>query len=267
MFVEFAYCLSETLERYGPRPMPVRVDMPEIDVVEGVLKAGQGVIVATGHLGNWDVAAAELLRYRRPTHVVMAHEPNPSTNEYVERLHDGLGLDIVYSDQSVLASLELLHALRRNEIVAMQIDRVARSETAREVELFGGTVRFPRGPFELARLSGAPLVAVFAPRVGARHYQIHFGEPRTLARSASAEEVIRCMQGVAAEMEEMIRRSPHQWFQFEPFWVDDTKPPLDNRLEPSRARVLKDGASGRVYPRRESAMRSRTMSRRRSRSS
>ncbi len=224
MFVEFAYCLSETLERFGPRPMPVRVDLPNPDPIEQALESGRGAIVVTGHFGNWDIAAADLLRYGRPTHVVMAHEQNRSTNPYVERMRADRGLNIVYSDQSVLASLELLHALRRNEVVALQIDRLASLETAREVDLFGAAVRLPRGPFELARLSGAPLIAIFAPRRATRHYEIHFGEARTLTRTANAAEIEDCVNGVAREMEDMIRLHPHQWFQFEPFWVDDAAP-------------------------------------------
>ncbi len=224
MFVQFAYCLSETLERFGPRPMPVLVDLPDADPVLEAVECGRGAIIVTAHYGNWDVAAADLLRYDRPTHVVMAHEPNESANSYVEALRASVGLNIVYSDQSALASLELLSALRRNEIVALQVDRLAISDSALDVMMFGGRVRLPRGPFELARLSGAPLVAVFAPRVGTRHYEILFGRVQRLGRSATPDEVERSMSQVAQDMENAIGPNPYQWFQFEPFWVDDAVP-------------------------------------------
>ncbi len=268
MFVEFAYCLSETLERFGPRPLPVRVDLPEHDPIRESINAGRGAVVVTGHFGNWDIAALELLRYERPTHVVMAHEQNRSTNPYLEQMRAHRGLHVVYSDRSVLTSLELLHALRRNEIVALQIDRLATSDTAREVDMFGSPVRLPSGPFELARLSGAPLVPVFAPRLGSRHYRIHLGRPWGLKRAASAEEIQRCIAGVAGEMEEMVRCHPDQWFQFEPFWIADMQ--TQSQAAPNLA--PKAGWRSRSfarlpYARREVAMRSRTVSRRRSRSS
>ena len=267
MFVEFAYCLSETLERFGPRPMPVRVDLPDPDPVERALEAGSGVIIVTGHFGNWDIAAADLLRYGRPTNVVMAHEQNQSSSPYVERMREDRGLNIIYSDQSVLASLELLHALRRNEVVALQVDRLAGLDTAREVPMFGDLVRLPRGPFELARLSGSPLIAVFAPRLGARHYEILFGEARTLPRSATSSEVGACMAAVARELEESVRRLPYQWFQFERFWVDDGAPEPVMPASVARPRNRRLSLAEPRYARRESAIRSRTVSRRRSRSS
>ena len=95
MFVEFAYCFSETLERFGPQPRPVRVDLPKRDPIRDVLRQGKGVILVTGHFGNWDLAALELLRYDRPTHVVMAHEQNRSTNPYVEQMRAEHGLHVV----------------------------------------------------------------------------------------------------------------------------------------------------------------------------
>lgn len=271
MFVEFAYCLSETLERFGPRPRPVRVDLPRDDSIRQAIDAGRGAVVVTGHFGNWDIAALELLRYERPTHVVMAHEQNQSTHPYLEEMREHLGLHVVYSDRSVLSSLELLHALRRNEIVALQIDRLAASDTSREAAMFGSAVRLPSGPFELARLSGAPLIPVFAPRVGTRHYRIYLGRPWSLARNAGADEIHRCVAGVATEMQEMIRLHPDQWFQFEPFWTADAAP----AAQPSPLPLPQPGHAGwrsrsfarLSYPRRDVAMRSRTTSRRRSRSS
>jgi KDO2-lipid IV(A) lauroyltransferase len=268
MFVEFAYCFSETLERFGPRPRPVRIDLPGVDTIRTALDAGRGVVVVTGHFGNWDIAALELLRYGRPTHVVMAHEPNQSTNPYVEGMREDVGLNVVYSDHSVLSSLELLHALRRNEIVALQIDRLAASDSAREVRMFGANVYLPSGPFELARLSGAPLVAVFSPRVGTRHYQIHLGKSRSLPRDASAQQVEACVDGVVAEMEDTIRSRPSQWFQFEPFWLADAAPALESTAESApRAGVRSRSFVREAYARRAAVMRSRTVSRRRSRSS
>lgn len=259
MFVEFAFCISETLERFGPRPLPVRVDLPVRDFVEEAVQAGTGAIVVTGHFGNWDIAALELQKYRRPIHLVMAHEENDTTNPYVRRLRERAGLRVTYADRSALSSLNLLHALRRNEIVALQLDRLARSDTAREIQLFGQPARFPAGPFELARLSGAPLIPVFAPRHGTRHYEVRFGNPCSIRREARGARLAAVMSEVAAELEEMIRAYPNQWFQFAPFWSKDAPapPPLLAANEGPAAPQARSSAS----------MRWRTKSLSRSRSS
>src|SRR5689334_20698800 len=40
MFVEFAHCMTETMEFFGPRPNPVRVDVAEPDLLEAALEKG-----------------------------------------------------------------------------------------------------------------------------------------------------------------------------------------------------------------------------------
>jgi lauroyl/myristoyl acyltransferase len=269
MFSEFAFCISETLERFGPRPRPVRVDLPEHDFVEEAVAAGTGAIVVTAHFGNWDIAALELQKYQRPIRVVMAHEVNSSTNPYVRRLREAAGLQVSYSDRSALFSLDLLHALRRNEIIALQLDRLATSDTARAILFFGQPARFPSGPFELARLSGAPLIPVFAPRRGTRHYEVLFGQPQYVTRQARGARLTDIMTAVAAELETMIRTYPNQWFQFARFWQQGAvaSPSTHRRRTPGPPNEALSPAASSYVLRSSVSTRSQTRSLKPSRSS
>src|SRR5690606_16370031 len=81
---------------------------------------------------------------------------------------------------------------------------------------------FPSGPFALARLAGSPLIPVFFPRLGTRHYAVRLGSRVTLPRDArDAQSLDRAMRGVVGELEAIIREFPEQWFQFAPFWSDN----------------------------------------------
>lgn len=220
MFEEFAYCLAETFEAYSPQPPPVRVDTPEHDGIGAALNEGRGVILLTAHLGNWDVAAQALRRYERPLNLVMAHEQNRTTQEFLQEARAAAGVRVLYSDSSVLSSLNMLRVLRQNEIVAMQLDRpVAGMETAR-VGFFGADAGFSVGPFMLARAAGCPLIPVFAPRRGRRHYEIRVGDPLRIVRRTGGREsdVAEAMAGAVALLEQTVREFPTQWFQFQPFW-------------------------------------------------
>src|SRR5262249_59283063 len=122
--------------------------------------------------GKWDIAAKALRDYGRPINVVMAREVNASTHEYVAAARERVGVHVIYSDTSVFSSLNMIRALRRNEIVAMQLDRPLGAGSTRAVPFFGALAPFPSGPFVLARLSGAPLIPVFIPRLGTRRSAI-----------------------------------------------------------------------------------------------
>jgi lauroyl/myristoyl acyltransferase len=222
MFAEFAHCMTETMEYYGPRPQPIRLDPPSRDALAEALRNGHGAVIVTGHFGNWDIAAKTLRDYGRPVSVVMAREVNASTHEYVRTSREQAGVRVIYSDSSVFSSLNMIRALRRNEIVAIQLDRSLGTTGTRLMPFFGALAPFPSGPFVLARLSGAPLIPVFIPRLGTRHYAIRVGNRFTLARDAREPQALRrVMTEVIGEFEAAVRKSPTQWFQFTPFWPDN----------------------------------------------
>ena len=242
MYAQFAHCLTETTEYYGPRPQPIRLDLPERDVIAESLGEGRGAVLVTGHIGNWDIAAKTLRDYDRPVNLVMAREVNATTQDYVRERRERAGVRVIYSDSSVFSALNMIRALRQNEIVAIQLDRMVSLGGARAVPFFGAPAVFPSGPFVLARLAGAPLIPVFIPRVGTRHYEVRLGARVTLSRDArDAYSLDRAMRAVISEFETAIRAFPSQWFQFAPFWSQPSAvakgqtgvaPPVGRTTEP-----------------------------------
>lgn len=164
----------------------------------------------------------------------MAQEVNPSSQAQVRATREQVGVRIVFADTSVFSSLGLISTLRRNEVVAIQLDRTADAGGLRMLLFFGAEARFPSCPFVLARLAGAPVVPVFVPRVGRRHYEIRCGERIDVPREARQPEILDRMMAIAvSQLEEAVRRDPTQWFPFAPFWPE---PELRRRLEESRDR-------------------------------
>ena len=246
MYAEFAHCMTETLEYFGPRPRPIRIDRPARDLVAEALGEGRGLVLVTGHFGNWDIAARTLREYDRPFNLVMAHEANATTSDYVRAIREQAGVRVIYSDRSVFSSLNMIRALRDNEVVAIQLDRSLGGGGTRPVRFFGAPAPFPSGPFALARLAGAPLIPVFFPRLGTRHYAVRLGSRLTLPRDArDAQSLDRAMRGVVGELEAIIREFPHQWFQFAPFWPEDAATPLLQR-EDAKPQSPSDSAPSRL---------------------
>ena len=219
-FVEFAYCLTETLEHASPHARALDVQGPtEIDGFDR-LPRDRGVVVLTSHFGSWEIAAHLMQRFGRRVNVVMAREANPSVEAFQSSLRERYGLRVLHSDSSPFASLNMLQALRRGEIVAIQIDRAAPGHVTRPIEFFGAPARFQYGPFALARLAEVPLWPVFAARLGVRRYRIMPEPLRTIPRDATEQDVLAVMRDVARSFESHVRAYPNQWFQFAPFWDD-----------------------------------------------
>lgn len=226
VFRTFARCMTETLEFYGPRPRRFAIDEPERNYLAEALTRGRGVILVTAHVGNWDISARALNAMGQPVNLVMAREPNETTQDYSRRSREIAGVKVILSDSSVFSAFNMIRALRRNEILAIQFDRgvwgpAAPNEIER-VPFFGESARFLKGPFHLARLSGAPIVPVFTLRRGLRHYEIRLGRPRFVEKAATAD-VDQALRETVAVLEDTVRNHPDQWFEFAPFWSEDPR--------------------------------------------
>jgi KDO2-lipid IV(A) lauroyltransferase len=140
-------------------------------------------------------------------------------------------------------AVELLAALRRGEIVALQADRPYGDRAARVV-LFGGATDIPAGPWDLAAASGAPILPAVALFEGAKSYRLVCGEPVFAekesgeARGGSRDR--RGIERLAAAMEALIAKRPDQWFNFYDVWPDDPAAPStseERERAPARAPV------------------------------
>jgi phosphatidylinositol dimannoside acyltransferase len=218
MFACFACCMAETMEYYGPHPKPFRFDEPARNHVEEALARGRGVILATAHVGNWDVSGRRALhKTGRPVHLVMSREPNETTQEYSRLTREHAGMHVIFSDSSVFSAFNMIRALRKNEILAIQIDRGngEPNSSVKRVEFFDAETPFQEGPFQLARLSGAPVVPVVTLRRGRRHYEVVLGEPRWVDRDVVGDAE-RALRETVGFFERTIREHPEQWFRFTP---------------------------------------------------
>jgi predicted LPLAT superfamily acyltransferase len=90
---------------------------------------------------------------------------------------------------------------------------------------FGREVPFPRGPWELAAMTGAPIITSFFYTDEERRFHAHFGEPIRIAggRGGRMEAIQAGMRSYVADLEALIRRHPSQWYCFYPFWDDPAR--------------------------------------------
>jgi KDO2-lipid IV(A) lauroyltransferase len=124
-----------------------------------------------------------------------------------------------FQNDDPLQGMELLDALRRGDIVAVQGDRPRAGGKSIDASLFGRPFPLPPGPAALARTADAPVLPVFVFREGRRRYRVVFRPPIRAPRTDDrAADLTATMRRVAAEIEWAIRRAPHQWFCFRRLW-------------------------------------------------
>jgi lauroyl/myristoyl acyltransferase len=212
LFAEFAMLFSD-LVAASHQPIErlfahvgQRAGAQHLDRLEGP------VISLTAHVGNWDLAGRLLARNSaRPTHVVVAEEEMRALETWLRR--DGDGIRFVPRSRPTV-SVELLAALRRGEVVALQGDRALGNRGDVLVPFFGRPAPFPIGPFRLASASGAPVAPAFCTLGPDRRYTIAMLEPLVVKRG-DEEDALRAWVTL---LENIVRERPTQWFNFFDIW-------------------------------------------------
>lgn len=211
-FTDFAMCFSDLV---STNRQPVARLMSYVGNVQGVerLAGLDGRFISlTAHIGNWELAGRLLAgRTARPTHVVVAEEEALALKQWVRR--DGDGVRFVPRSRPTI-SLELVAALRRGEVVAVQGDRALGTRADVQIPFFGYPAPFPLGPFVLARAVGVPLVPAFCLLDSNHQYAVVVGEPLTVVPGGE-EEAARAWVAVLAQV---VRECPTQWFNFFDIW-------------------------------------------------
>jgi len=189
------------------------------------LRAGKGAICITPHLGNWEIGGL-LFSFRGGSlNVLTLDERDADTRSFREEMRRRRGIKILYinpKDDSPMAILDAVKALRRNEILAMLGDRIESQKTM-VFDFFGKKTAFPIGVAILAMATEAPVLPVFVVMEKNRKYRgiieppIYFNPSSRKAREAVIREG---MERLIKKFEGYIEKYPDQWYNFYSYWKE-----------------------------------------------
>ena len=213
---------------YGQRPVAEALaqfaSLEGMEYLDDVLAEGKGAILLTAHAGNFELGGILLRSRNMKVHAVY----KPDRFAAVERLREGMraqgGVVGIPVDGVGFSTLPLVRLLREGALVGMQGDRDF-SLNGVSVPFFGREVPFPRGPWELAAMTGAPIITSFLYSDEERRFHAHFGEPIRIqgGRGERREAIEAGIRAYVVALEALIRRHPSQWYCFYPFWDDPAR--------------------------------------------
>ncbi|MCC6972301.1 MAG: hypothetical protein IT434_18965 [Phycisphaerales bacterium] len=189
------------------------------------LAQGKGLIVVSAHMGNWELAAHTLATLSKnavkvPINLVWYRNEGGDAQKHLERVSGEQPYNIIDSRDPMQASIDMVAALKRGEIVALHGDR--HIGNALRVPFFGSEAPFPSGPYVVAANTGAPVVWVFANRLGPCHYSLRAIGPRVLqyrSRRDRKDDLKNWTAEYASLLESRLREFPLQWHNFYEFWA------------------------------------------------
>lgn len=188
--------------------------------LEEAARSRTGVLLLTGHIGNFVVAAHFVRSLGFRMTFVAKRIANPYLNREIEALYGRHGSSIIpvrgfRNDPS--GGIRLYRSLKRGEIVVALVDQDAGPEGYRST-FFGLPTSLPSGPVRMAHRAGVPVMTGFATREDGRiriEIQPHIDYPSD-ASSDAAERII--LDEYSRRLEEKVRKVPEQYFWFHKKW-------------------------------------------------
>lgn len=190
------------------------------DILDRGYSKGKGIVLVTGHIGNWEIMAIALRIKGCPGVAVGKRIYFHKYDEYLNSLRRHHDVHIVYRDESPRKILKLL---KSNNLVGIVADQDVDSVEGVFVNFLGRKAYTPAGPAVLAKATGAPLIPVVMIRDGRRHRLI-VNEPIELADTGNKEaDMVTNTQRWSDVLESYIRKYPDQWVWMHRRWKTKEK--------------------------------------------
>lgn len=188
-----------------------------VENIEQLVKDGKGGVLISAHLGNWEVAGHMLERVEAPINIVMYDGEGEQLKAYMEQFDKKRSFNIIFIKEDQSHIYEMSAALNRNELICLHADRFRPGNRTMTHAFLGEEALFPAGPFILASKLKAPVCFVFAFKETNFHYHFYAFPGKTYeGRGTTGME--RMLGDYVVLLEKMLKKYPHQWFNYYDFW-------------------------------------------------
>ena len=176
----------------------------------------RGVLVATAHLGNWELSAFSHALMTAPMHIVVRPLDNPRLDRWVQRRRALSGNHIIQKSE---AARQILKALAAGDAVGILIDQNTTPSEGVFIDFFGRKACAGTAFVKFAHHTGAAVVPGYALWSDEeKRYILRFDPEIEMTGDVQADT-----QSVHAVLEQVIRKHPDQWLWIHRRWK--TRPP------------------------------------------
>jgi len=182
----------------------------------------RGVLITTGHLGNWEMLVFAFAALHEPIAYLARPLDNPLIEDLTVRIRTRFGNKPINKSNSAMLAIKML---REGEILGVLADVNAHPKEGVFVPFFGVEACTSAGPAMLALRTDALIVPFFCVfSRGENRYKIVRGNILEPVKTGAREiDILETTRLYTAEIERIIRQYPDQWLWIHKRWK--TRPP------------------------------------------
>lgn len=183
---------------------------------------GQGGILISAHIGNFEMAGYMLERINTQVSIVIFDEEYAKIKNYLASITTKGYNVITIKKEDTSHIFEINKALREGQIICIHGDRFLKESKKMSSSFLGKEAFFPTGPFYMSMKFNVPVSFVFAMKEHKNGYHFYATQPKRYAQPGLQSDrniVIHSIIGdYISEFEKMVRKYPDQWFNYYDFW-------------------------------------------------
>jgi len=207
------------------------------EAIEAAHAAGKGIILITGHFGNWELAGAYVAARGIPIEVIVRRMNNPLFDSYISRTRAGAGMIVVHDRDAVKRTPR---AFKAGHAVAFVADQGVLGLASTFVPFFGRPAKTPRGPAVFAMRFRLPTFFVAAVREPDGKYRCVVTPVEIPDTGDREKDVDRVVASYTSILESWVRKYPGQYFWHHRRWKRQPPDTPDELRDP----VLAGAAAG-----------------------
>ncbi len=208
------------------------INVEGLEHIDAVLKKGKGIIVTSGHIGNWElfITYVSLLGYK--LNVIYREQKNPYIDKIIFQTRKRFKInpipkiivkklklkdrEIMFRDDSF--NNRVISHLRKNEIVGIMIDQ-SPAPTGIDGDFMGQKAATTYGPVVYSKRTGAPIIPVYCVRESRGKYRLIIEKPIELIKdSDKVKERLENIKRLNESLERLMKNYPEQWLWLHKRW-------------------------------------------------
>jgi KDO2-lipid IV(A) lauroyltransferase len=185
------------------------------ELIERAMEAGKGLILVTGHVGNWELGGAYIAARGVPLDAIVRRMNNPLVDRYITETRSHIGMHVVHDGDAVR---RIPRAFRDGRAVAFVADQGVIGLASTFVPFFGRPAKTPRGPAVFALRFGVPIVFGTAIIQPSGQYRLVLQAVPVESTGDRETDIDRCVLRYTQALERVVRRNPEQYFWHHRRW-------------------------------------------------
>lgn len=192
------------------------IEIDHLERMEQALSEKHGVVVLTGHVGNWEWLSAAFTMNDMPVTAIAKPQPNMQYTRVLDDLRATINVEIFSRGTSEL--LAAARALKHGKILGFLADQDGGPGGA-FVPFFGKLASSPMGAAVFAKKFNSPVLPAFILRQPDGHHKVVIGEIlRYEDTGDSDKDLYDFTYKMTKILEKVIRENPTQWLWFQHRW-------------------------------------------------